>query len=245
MKRNIYGVYFVCCMGNYKQIIREQLHSIKKSGLLEKTTELLCFICEFDIEVMKLFQPFHTKIKFITTKENLYEKFALQNFRHYVNRKKPYYMYYFHTKGVSHYPIETPPPLIDEKGNAQWRLGFYNVRRNLDYFILEKHDICIWWMEHGYDVVGTALSLYPTLHFSGNFWWATSEHLDKLPIEIRPTYYGAEMYICSQPNGSYMSICQHTNTHSLEKLCEITDTNIIIQSTSIPLDNLADKDIVY
>ena len=52
---NIYGVYFVCCKGNYKEIIEEQLASIKKSGLLDKTTELLCFICEFDIEVMKLF----------------------------------------------------------------------------------------------------------------------------------------------------------------------------------------------
>ena len=87
-KKNIYGVYFVCCKGNYKKIIEEQLASIQKSGLLEKTTELLVFICEFDIEVMKFFKPFKTKIKFIVTKENLYEKFALQNFRHYVNKKQ-------------------------------------------------------------------------------------------------------------------------------------------------------------
>lgn len=230
MKRNIYGVYFICCKGDYKKIIEEQLNSIKKSGLLEKTTELLCFICEFDIEVMKLFKPFKTKIKFITTKENLYEKFALQNFRYYINKKQPYYIYYFHTKGVSH--------SIQEK-------QFHETRRNLDYFILEKHDICTWWMDHGYDAVGTSLSLYPTIHFSGNFWWAKSEHLDQLPKEINPTYYAPEMYVCSHSNGRYISICQHTNTHSLVELCKITDADIIRQSTTIPIDNIRDKDMQY
>lgn len=230
MKRNIYGVYFICCKGNYKKIIEEQLGSIKKSGLLEKTDELLCFICEFDIEVMRLFKPFKTKIKFITTKENLYEKFALQNFRHYINKKQPYYMYYFHTKGVSH--------SLEEK-------KYHEIRKNLDYFILEKHEICIWWMEHGYDAVGTCLSLYPTLHFSGNFWWSKSEHLDQLPKEIRPTYYAPEMYICSHSNGKYISICQHTNSHKLMELRKITDENIIRQSTNVPIDNFLDKTVQF
>jgi len=225
MKKNIYGVYFICCKGNYKQIIEEQLHSIKKSGLLEKTTELLCFICEFNIEVMKLFKNLKSKIKFIVTKENLFEKFALQNFRHYVDKKVPYYMYYFHTKGVSH--------SLKEK-------DFHEKRRNLDYFILEKHEMCIYWLDRGYDAVGTALSLFPTLHFSGNFWWATSSHLYTLPAEIRPTYYAPEMYICSSPNGKYISICQHTNSRSREVLGQITNENIIKQSTSIPLYNTFD-----
>lgn len=230
MKRNIYGVYFICCKGDYKKIIEEQLRSIKKNGLLDKTTELLCFICGFDIEVMKLFKPFKTKIKFITTRENLYEKFALQNFRYYINKKQPYYMYYFHTKGVSH--------SLQEK-------HFHETRRNLDYFILEKHEICTWWMDHGYDAVGTSLSLHPTLHFSGNFWWTRSEHINQLPKEIRSTYYAPEMYICSHPNGRYISICQHTNTHNLVELHKTTDADIILQSTSIPIDNIKDKDMPY
>lgn len=230
MKKNIYGVYFICCKGNYKTIVREQLASIQKSGLLEKTTELLCFICEFDVDVMKLFKPFKTKIKFIVTKENLYEKFALQNFRHYVNKKSPYYLYYFHSKGVSH--------SLQEK-------VFHETRRNLDYFILEKHDICIHWLDRGYDAVGVSLSLFPSLHFSGNFWWAKSGHLDKLPKEIRPTYYAPEMYICSQPNGKYISICQHTNRRPKSILSKIPNENIIKQSTSIPLFNITDSAVKF
>lgn len=222
MKRLIYGVYFICCMGDYKNIIKEQLQSVKKNGLFEKTTELLCFICKFDIQVMELFKPFKMKIKFIVTNENLYERFALQNFRHYIPKKDPYYMYYFHTKGVSR--------SLDQK-------VFHNTRRNLDYFILEKHEICINWLDNGYDVVGTSLSLYPTLHFSGNFWWVKSSHLDRLPIEIKNSYYAPEMYICSHPNGKYISISQHTNTVNVDILKRISNENIKKQSTSIPIQN--------
>lgn len=231
MKRNIYGVYFVCCRGNYKKIVEEQLDIVKKSGLLDKTTELLCFICEFDVGIMKLFQPLQTKIKFITTKENLYEKFALQNFRHYIKKSHhPYYLYYFHTKGVSH--------RIDET-------YYHNIRHNLDYFILEKHDLCIKWLDRGFDAVGTTLSLYPSLHFSGNFWWSTSTHLDRLPHSIRSTYYAPEMYICSYPNGRYISICQHTNFHSHIELKKLSDKNIMNQSTTVPLENTSDKDMSF
>ena len=227
----IYGVYYVCCRGAYRSIIQEQLASIQKSGLLEKTTELLCFICDFKMDVMMLFRPFKTKVKFITTKENLYERFALQNFRHYIhNKKQPYYIYYFHTKGVSH-PIE--------------ETQFHQRRRNLDYFILEKHDLCLRFLNNGYDVVGTALSLYPSLHFSGNFWWAKSSHLDRLPTEIRGTYYAPEMYICCHPNGKYISLCQHTNHHTNEELRKITDKDLIKNSTSIPIDNIYDKGLVF
>lgn len=230
MKKTIYGVYFVCCKGNYKKIIEEQMGSIQKSGLLDKTTVLLVFICNFDIAVMKLFRRFKTKIRFIVTKENLYEKFALQNYRYYVDNKKPYYLYYFHTKGVSHSLQETT---------------FHEIRRNLDYFILEKHEICIHWLDRGYDAVGVALSLFPTLHFSGNFWWAKSSHLERLPADIRPTYYAPEMYICSHPNGKYMSICQHTNRRPKSVLAKIPDENILQQSTTIPLYNTQDQFVQY
>lgn len=113
----------------------------------------------------------------------------------------------------------------------------HNVRKNLDYFILEKYRLCLYWLERGYDVVGVALSLYPTLHFSGNFWWSKSKHLDKLPTQIRRTYYAPEMYVCSQPNGKYISICQMTNQKSNEQLRKISDYDILLQSTSVPLQN--------
>lgn len=227
----IYGVYFICCRGAYQSIIQEQLDAIEKSGLLEKTTELLCFICDFKMNVMKLFRPFKTKVKFITTTENLYERFALQNFRYYIHHKdKPYYMYYLHTKGVSH-PIE--------------QKEFHERRRNLDYFILEKHELCLRFLHEGYDVVGTALSLYPSLHFSGNFWWTKSSHLDRLPTEIRATYYAPEMYICCHPNGNYKSICQHTNHYTNEELRKISDEELITNSTSTPIENFYDKGITF
>jgi hypothetical protein len=190
---------------------------------------------------MKLLEPYKEKMMFFTTQENLYEKFALQKFRSYIPTKRPYHLYYFHTKGVSRGPLESPPPIrVGEEQRVVPRTTFYNTRRNMDYFILEKHDICTWWLGHGYDAVGTALSRHPALHFSGNFWWATSEHLSRLP-PLRDSYYGAEMHICSVPGGRYISLCQLTNTHPPSELRRIPDADIIRHSTSVPVENVSDR----
>lgn len=228
LKPSIYGVYFICCIGNYKKIVSEQLSSVWKSGLAGKTIRIFCFICNYNPEIMEILEPFIGKLKIISTTENLYEKFAFMNFREHLPSSRPFYLYYFHTKGVS------------RDANV-----FHETRKNLDYFILEKHDLCIFWLDNGYDAVGASLSLYPSLHFSGNFWWCSSNHLKNLPLKIRSTYYAPEMYVCSIPTGSYISICQHTNKKTLKELSTLSDNIILKQSTCIPIENTVCKNMSF
>lgn len=220
----IYGVYYICCIGNYLQIVKEQLESLTRSGLWKRTNKLVCFICQYKHEIMDLFQPFLSKLQIISTSENKYEKYALENFRSYMPPPSTlYYLYYFHTKGVSR-------DLEKEK-------IYHERRRNLDFFILEQYEICLFWLDRQYDAVGTALSLYPAVHFSGNFWWTTSRHLSRLSPTLRDTYYAPEMYICSDPDGKYISLCQTTNTDKVEKYRLLSKEEILRQSTTFPIKN--------
>ena len=51
----------------------------------------------------------------------------------------------------------------------------------MTYFILEKMEICINEIYNGYDAVGVDWNEIPNKHFSGNFWWASSEYIKSLP----------------------------------------------------------------
>lgn len=228
---SIYGVYYICCIGEYKQIVKEQLACIYNSGLFSKTQMLYCFICRYNEGVKELLKPYASKIKVIFTEENLYEKFALENFRTYIPTGTYYYLYYFHSKGVSH----------DPKTGAI----YHQRRKNLDFFILVQHEICIFWLDNNYDAVGTTLSLYPSLHFSGNFWWTTSRHLSRLPTTIRDTYYAPEMYICSIPEGKYISVCQTTNDKCVEDYKLMSRETILKQSTNAPIKNIGCKHMAF
>ena len=43
----IFGVYFICCINNYLDIVKEQLDILNK-GLLEITKHLIIFITKYD-----------------------------------------------------------------------------------------------------------------------------------------------------------------------------------------------------
>lgn len=224
----IYGVYFICCIGNYLEIVAEQMATLCRSGLLHKAERIFCFICLYNEDIMPILEPYMPKLTIISTAENLFERFALDNFRAHVPRNTPYYLFYFHTKGVTR--------------DAEKMSHFHERRKNLDYFILERHDVCLFWLDRGYDVVGTALSLYPALHFSGNFWWAHSSHLDRLsPSVVSASYLAPEMYVCSFPHGKYISVCQSTNDLPNTAYLGMTNVDILKESTCMPIINRACK----
>lgn len=220
----IYGVYFICCIGNYKEIVEEQMATLRRSGLLRKADAIYCFICLYNKEIEPILKPYLSKLRIISTPENLYERFALDHFREHIPSKGPYSLFYFHTKGVSR-DVKT--------------MGiFHQQRKNLDYFILERYEICLFWLDHNYDAVGAALSLYPAMHFSGNFWWAKSSHLDRLPpTVVSKGYLAPEMYVCGFPEGRYISVCQTTNSKSITDFKGLSNMDILKQSTCVPIIN--------
>jgi hypothetical protein len=228
--KNIYGIYFICCLNNYLDIVREQLTEITNSGLYNNTTQLLLFITLYDennTQLQKLLQDFdkQNKIKMITTSENLYEKFAISNYKKYISHCNDYYVYYFHTKGISKYSEDNI---------------FSRRRKILDFYILNKYNISIKLLEN-YDAVGCSLYKYPKLHFSGNFWWSKSSHLNKLNDEIGDGYLAPEMYICSFLDSKYISLNNYTNNGIINDFILLNDTDIMNNVKTTPIENVEHK----
>jgi len=54
-------------------------------------------------------------------------------------------------------------------------------REYMEYFIIDKFDSCLFLLSKDYDACGVNLVDDPSWHFSGNFWWAKSDYIKKLP----------------------------------------------------------------
>jgi hypothetical protein len=193
----IFGVYFICCINNYLDIVKEQLNILNK-GLINITTNVIIFITKYNkdncLELDEILNNYNNFI-IIKSEDNLYEKFAINNYKQYIN-EKDYYLYYFHTKGLK----QINDPLLHI---------FSSRRQILNYYTLLQYNINIELL-NSYDAIGCSLSLYPKKHFSGNFWWSKSSYLQKLE-NINDKYLSPEMYILSNDNCKYISLANDTN----------------------------------
>jgi hypothetical protein len=225
MSKVIYGVYFICCINNYIEIVEEQLSLIFSSGLYNVTNKLLLFITMYNPEYNMLHDTInkydkHKKIVIIQSRENLYEKFAINNYKKYIS-DSDYYLYYFHTKGLS------------KATNSI----FCGRRKILNYYTLEKYKINIELLSK-YDAVGCSLSLYPKMHFSGNFWWSKSCYINILSDVINDNYLSVEMYILSNPTCKFVSLAQDTNIFNIDSFNRYhyrDDVEIIDNLTNVPI----------
>ena len=223
-KRNIYGVYFICCIGNYIHVINSQIQKIVESGLYDNSDKILCFVCNVTNECLEILSKYD-KFVVIASENNLYEKFAINNFKKYISGD--YYLYYIHSKSVTK----------NEECYNDWRYL-------CDYFTINKWRLSIELLQY-YDCVGTNLKNFPKKHYSGNFWWSKSEHINKLN-DINDGYLSPEMYIFSDIKTNYVSIYQsHVNhgdtNYSCNLYSNISDSDLINNICIIPDFNPGDK----
>lgn len=232
--KDIFGVYYICCYGEYYlNIVEEQLSVLKNSGLYDITKKIIIFVTLYKNgdntnktnKLNDIFKTFdlNNKFEIITSELNLFEKFAINNYKKYIN-SPDYYMYYFHTKGVT------------RNINVEGETIYHIIRKNLNFYTLTKYKINLELLEK-YDVVGCSLSKYPKLHFSGNFWWTKSSHINNLPESINNNYLAPEMYICSYEKGKYISLSNTTNNNCLEETIVNNESVILKNITESIIDN--------
>ena len=231
--KNIYGIYFICCINNYLEVVKEQL-DILNNGLLHKTTSLIIFITNYNdscIEFDILLKKYNSdKIILVKSPDNLYEKFAINNYKNYINDEEEYYLYYFHTKGLKH----PDDPLINI---------FSSRRKILNFYTLEKYEINIKLLEK-YDAIGCSLHLYPKKHFSGNFWWSKSTYTNLL-ININDKYLSPEMYVLSNEKCKYISLANNTNNILFDNYIFRNDINILENITTQLIIINSHKDLIH
>lgn len=156
-------IYFhIAAVGKYQEIFDEIYYQIINSKLIDNIDSVnLCVVGENN-----LFIKPNEKIKIHENSSVEEGEFftlnLIKSFSESVNEEHK--ILYIHTKGVT-----TPNnPCIDD-----WRhyMTYFNVNQYKNCLeILDEYDSC------GVDLVDE-----PTVHYSGNFWWANSSYIKKLP----------------------------------------------------------------
>lgn len=153
--------FFHSAMMNSGRILHEMLSKVKDTGLYSSLDKI------FLINVGPKLELSDPKIHLINYSDNLklFEFPTLRLlwlFSHFVDAK----ILYIHTKGVTY-----QDPRIS-KFVEDWR-------NMMIYFLVEKYSECLTLLDK-YDTLGCDYKEKPKRHYSGNFWWSTSNYIKTL-----------------------------------------------------------------
>ena len=156
--------YHICELGNWKEIVDEQLDLIKSSGLYNIIESInIGFLGE-----KKNILPYlNNKIKLVyhSDNKNEYEMPTVNKIMEFCEKEKnEYYILYIHSKGVTKL---TKNKKVKYNGQHYWR-------KYMNYWNIYKHKICIEQLNKGFYTVG--INCFDN-HYSGNFWWANSIYI--------------------------------------------------------------------
>lgn len=196
-ERKVTGFWHICMINNYMEIITEQLQLLVSSGLYEKSSSIFVGCAGTTTDLMKTGELFtdYPKIKLMSlfpVKE--YEFSTLKIIKNEADTGEDFFAFYIHTKSVTHPNIE---------GGKHWR-------DYMNYYIITQWKTAFDKLKFGFDTCGVKLlqKTFP-MHYSGNFWWAKSTYVKRLPaIDSlnKKDRFEAEMWLCkNKPNA--FSLC--------------------------------------
>lgn len=162
LKDKIIVFIHVATIGNYQEIVNEIFESLTKTNLINEADSInVCIVGNGDINT-----PKNKNIKINRTSNiNIGEFYTLKQVEDYSkNTLTNDKILYIHTKGVT-----TP----NNECVNDWC-------KYMLYFNVEKYEDAIKELKNN-DTYGVDFVSEPTKHYSGNFWWANSNHIKKLP----------------------------------------------------------------
>jgi hypothetical protein len=185
----IYGFIHVYTVNNWQEIFENQLMRLNRSRLLGRCEKIFVGI---NGNAGNWINSLSDKIQVVYQfdKPELEQSLTLSFIRFFaITKVARHTVFYIHTKGVTH----------NSATQNDWR----NL---MEYFTIDRHEKCVEELEKS-DIVGVnwhlgegymgatskkALGAEVTPHFSGNFWWANTNYLTKLP----PLYPLDSKYQC-------------------------------------------------
>jgi hypothetical protein len=192
LKNNCYVFFHVFMTDNPKSlnVLNEQIDTMMTSSLITITKAVFCCISATNLILFNRAAEHLSKChpKFIILHQRLndtsYERLTLNCLIGSDIDPDAAYLY-LHTKGTT-------------KNNLEWD-NVQDWRRLLEFFVVENAEKCIdKLLKEDYEVAGALMSERPSLHFSGNFWWAKGSYLKqlikKVPI-VGSNYFAPELWI--------------------------------------------------
>ena len=144
----------------------------------------------FEIIILNVGDPIpntftNLKVIQLTRDIKVFELMSINFIRNYCE-KNDCQVLYIHTKGINHLT------------NGMWS-KVEDWKNMMLYFLVYKSRDCLRLLKK-YDAVGCNYRNTPCPHFSGNFWWSTSNHIKKLSLlDIRAPRHEAEWWLFTQP----------------------------------------------
>ena len=185
---NIVGYFHIAQMPNWERSYDTIMPYLLDSKLINHTSELrLGVLTESSKEVdsSRLNYP-NMRIVYIGNVKE-YERPTLMHMKYSAEKDPPGTLYYYiHTKGISHYGRPSESTVMN------WFR--YLLRCNISHWKNAVDKL------RTYETYGCD---YNNTHYSGNIWWATAEHIKKLPDTIPPHYTGPEDYILINKDNVY------------------------------------------
>lgn len=157
--------------------------TIKRSGLYDATDKIYVNVVGTDNPELppfyehEKFQAILSDPKVIVTEAisaNVFEFFTmitLQDVAKELSENAKFW--YVHSKGATTAVFIPPWDPKDKNPAAYWK-------EYMEYFVVERWQDCMTLLD-SHDIVGTEWREVPYKHFSGNFWWANSEYIKRLP----------------------------------------------------------------
>lgn len=186
-----YIFYHCTTINDYYERFVKTFCKIKNSGLLNNTEN---FHIVVNGESDKSFL-LDSKITISKNKIHPNESITINKLKDFCAQNKDCNVLYLHCKGVTKSGAEA------ENVNAWIDL--------MEYFLIEKHENCINDLQT-FDCVGLLLKYSPSIHFSGNFWWATANYICKLD-HCADNYYAPEMWHLSKCEPKKIKCYYNTN----------------------------------
>ena len=157
----------VALLDGWFEKVHKYILLIDSSGLFNIVNNIyLCFVGKDDIDISNFDDHNRKKIlvKRVSTNLTDFELPTQKLLYDFCSNNKNSYILYIHTKGVG-----------KEKNLC--------IEDWIDYmlhFLINKHTVALENLSTN-STVGVDLRNEPTLHYSGNFWWAKSSYISTLP----------------------------------------------------------------
>jgi len=213
-----YLIYIhICTLNNWATVLYKLLNIIEESGLGYIIHEIRLGILGDDTLVMdfikKDFIELYSKCHLIfhSNDKSLYERPTLEHIRE-SSEKELFNVLYLHTKGIRDKNQKLENNINDW---TTMMLYFLVYQYKNCTSLLENHSSvgCNLFNRIGAELLKKQATTSNEKHYSGNFWWATSEHILKLPKKIGPGYLDPELWIGDGPNIVLHSVHQPKNNN--------------------------------
>jgi GR25 family glycosyltransferase involved in LPS biosynthesis/glycosyltransferase involved in cell wall biosynthesis len=154
-----------------------------------------------------------------SSQTDMFELPTMRLLHAYAQQNPNKHVLYLHTKGISY------------ASNTDEMTKSLDWTRFMLYALTVNTKKCVELLDSTVDTIGCTYSVKPHAHFSGNFWWSSTNHIAKLSPALLTDKMSAEWWVLSMPCRTYEIYNSATNhfrdnyppekyvAHIQERLC--------------------------